>query len=130
MMPLLEPVPRWSTVVAVSPMRMVTSLSGTQGLSRTLHEAVQFNAHEVLSRDWVTCPILNRTEAPGRVDIVILNNRPGGKSWGAGEPATRPVAAVIANALFDATGVRVRTWPLRGGRIYPHGWDRLNSRDF
>lgn len=82
-----------------------------QGLSRTLYEAVQFNAREVLSRDWVTYPILNSTEAPRRVDLVMLNNRPGAKSWGAGEPATRPVAAVIANALFDATGVRVRTIP-------------------
>ncbi|AOS45717.1 Nicotinate dehydrogenase subunit B [Lacunisphaera limnophila] len=94
-----------------------SSLLGTieanlvQGLSRTLHEAVQFNAREVLSRDWVTYPILNSTETPGAVDVVMLNNRPDTKLYGAGEPATRPVAAVIGNALFDATGVRVRTIP-------------------
>lgn len=82
-----------------------------QGLSRTLHEAVQFNSREVLSQDWATYPILNSTEAPGAVDVVMLNNRPDAKSYGAGEPATRPVAAVVGNALFDATGVRVRTIP-------------------
>lgn len=82
-----------------------------QGLSRTLHETVQFNAREVRSHDWVTYPILNSTETPGVVVVVMLNNHPGAKLYGAGEPATRPVAAVIGNALFDATGVRVRTIP-------------------
>jgi nicotinate dehydrogenase subunit B len=82
-----------------------------QGLSRTLHEAVRFTASEVTSTDWASYPILTSMEAPGAVDVVMLNNRPDAKSYGAGEPATRPVAAVIGNALFDATGVRVRTIP-------------------
>jgi nicotinate dehydrogenase subunit B len=82
-----------------------------QGLSRTLHEAVQFTASEVTSVDWATYPILDITEVPDAVDVVLLNNRPDAKSFGAGEPATRPVAAVVGNALFDATGVRVRRVP-------------------
>ena len=82
-----------------------------QGLSRTLHEAVQFTGKEVTSVDWVTYPILDTTEIPDSVEVVMLNNHPDAKSRGAGEPATRPVAAVIGNALFDATGVRVRTVP-------------------
>lgn len=82
-----------------------------QGLSRTLHEAVQFTAREVTSTDWTSYPILSSMEVPEAVDVVMLNNRPDAKSYGAGEPATRPVAAVIGNAIFDATGVRVRTIP-------------------
>lgn len=51
-------------------------------------------------------------EVPDAVDAVIVNNRPEAPSRGAGEPSTRPVAAAIANALFDATGVRLRRCPL------------------
>lgn len=88
-----------------------------QGLSRTLHEAVQFTGDEVTSVDWATYPILDITEIPDAVDVVMLNNRPEAKSRGAGEPATRPVAAVIGNAIFDATGVRVRTVPFTRERL-------------
>lgn len=82
-----------------------------QGLSRTLHEAVRFTSTAVLSADWATYPILDMTEVPDAIDVVMLNNRPGAKSTGAGEPATRPVAAAVANAFFDATGVRLRRVP-------------------
>lgn len=83
-----------------------------QGMSRAMHEAVRFDATRVLSVDWLTYPIVDMTEVPDAIDIVILNNRPDARSRGAGEPATRPVAAAIANALFDATGVRLRRVPL------------------
>jgi CO/xanthine dehydrogenase Mo-binding subunit len=46
------------------------------------------------------------------VDIVMVGNKAGGKVYGAGEPATRPVPAAIANALHDAIGARVRRVPL------------------
>ncbi len=94
------------------------SLAGTieanliQGMSRAMHEAVRFDASRVLSVDWLTYPIVDMTEVPDAIDIAIVNNRPGTESRGAGEPATRPVAAAIANALFDATGARVRRVPL------------------
>ena len=93
------------------------SLNGTieanlmQALSRAKHEQVMFTATRVTSVDWATYPMLDMTEVPDAVDIVLLNNRPDAKPLGAGEPATRPVAAVIANALFDATGVRIRRVP-------------------
>jgi CO/xanthine dehydrogenase Mo-binding subunit len=93
------------------------SLRGTieanlmQAMSRAKHEAVRFDASRVLSVDWVSYPIVDITEAPDAVDIVILNNIPGTRSLGAGEPTTRPVAAAIANALHDALGVRVRRVP-------------------
>ncbi len=83
-----------------------------QGMSRAMHEAVRFDATRVLSVDWLTYPIVDMTEVPDAIDIVMVNNRPGAASRGAGEPGTRPVAAAIANALFDATGVRLRRVPL------------------
>ena len=82
-----------------------------QAMSRAKHEAVRFDATRVRSVDWITYPIVDITEAPDAVDIVMLNNTPKAKAHGAGEPTTRPVAAAIANALHDALGVRVRRVP-------------------
>jgi len=76
-----------------------------------MHEAVRFDATRVLSTDWITYPIVDMSEVPDAVEIVLLNNRPDAQSRGAGEPASRPVAAAIANALFDALGVRPRRVP-------------------
>jgi len=83
-----------------------------QAMSRAMHEAVRFDATRVLSTDWLTYPIVDMMEVPDAIDIMLVNNRPEARSRGAGEPATRPVAAAIANALFDATGVRLRRVPL------------------
>ena len=83
-----------------------------QAMSRAMHEAVRFDEARVTSVDWITYPIVDMTEVPDAVDIVMLGNTPGNKSYGAGEPTTRPVAAAIANALHDALGVRVRRVPL------------------
>jgi nicotinate dehydrogenase subunit B len=83
-----------------------------QAMSRARHEAVRFDAARVLSADWLTYPIVDMTEVPDSIAIVMLNNRPEARSRGAGEPSTRPVAAAIANAIFDATGVRLRRCPL------------------
>lgn len=83
-----------------------------QAMSRARHEAVRFDERRVRSVDWVTYPIVDMTEVPDAIEIEIVGNRPGAKSGGAGEPSSRPVAAAIANALFDATGVRLRRVPL------------------
>jgi CO/xanthine dehydrogenase Mo-binding subunit len=83
-----------------------------QAMSRAKHEAVRFDDTRVLSVDWLTYPIVDMTEVPDAIDIVLVNNRPEAPSRGAGEPATRPMAAALANALFDATGVRLRRCPL------------------
>jgi CO/xanthine dehydrogenase Mo-binding subunit len=82
-----------------------------QSLSRTLWEEVRFDNKNVTSVDWVSYPILDITETPETIDIVLIDH-PEIPPTGAGEPATRPVAAAIANAVFDATGVRVRRAPL------------------
>ena len=81
-----------------------------QGISRTLWEEVKFDKNNVTSVDWVTYPILDITETPDQVDVVLINH-PEIAPSGAGEPSSRPVAAAIANAIFDATGVRIRRVP-------------------
>jgi CO/xanthine dehydrogenase Mo-binding subunit len=83
-----------------------------QAMSRTMHEAVRFDATRVRSVDWVTYPIVDMTEVPDAIDVVILGNQPGAKIYGAGEPSSRPVPAAIANALHDAIGRPVRRVPL------------------
>jgi nicotinate dehydrogenase subunit B len=81
-----------------------------QAISRALWEEVKFNTKTVTSVDWLTYPILDIAETPEDIDVVLID-RPEIPPTGAGEPATRPVAAAIANAVFDATGVRIRRVP-------------------
>ena len=85
------------------------------GASRALLEEVAFNRQRVTSLDWVTYPIMRFADAP-TVSTVIVQ-RTDLASTGAGEPPTVPVAAAIANAFFDATGVRIRTAPMSPGRV-------------
>ncbi len=87
-----------------------------QSTSRALWEEVKFDPKSVTSIDWLTYPILDMTEAPETVDIVLIN-RPTVNPSGAGEGATRPTAAALANAIFDATGVRIRRAPLTPERV-------------
>ena len=78
-----------------------------QGISRTLWEEVTFDSKNVTTVDWLTYPILDITETPERVEVVLID-RPGIAPSGSGEPSIRAVAAAIANAIFDATGQRLR----------------------
>ena len=87
-----------------------------QGISRTLWEEVTFDAKNVTSVDWMTYPILDITETPEAIEVVAIN-RPEVAPTGAGEPSIRPVAAAIANAIFDATGVRIRRVPFSPDRV-------------
>ncbi len=82
-----------------------------QATSRALWEEVKFDASNVTSVDWRTYPILGLADAPEQVDIVMINH-PEIAPSGAGEASSRPVAAAIANAVFDATGARIRRAPL------------------
>jgi CO/xanthine dehydrogenase Mo-binding subunit len=91
-------------------------------LSRTLHEEVQFDTEKVLSVDWVTHPSLTHLDTPERIDVVIVNgdpnpNRPDLPHYGAGETVCKPTLAAVANAIFDATGVRLRRVPFRDERV-------------
>jgi CO/xanthine dehydrogenase Mo-binding subunit len=86
-----------------------------QTLSRTLHEEVKFDRSRVTSVDWASYPILTFPEAPP-IEVALLD-RPELPPLGAGEAATAPVAAALANAIFDATGVRLRTVPFTLQRV-------------
>ena len=86
-----------------------------QGVSRALYEEVTYDANGVTSLDWGTYPILRFPEVP-ELDIVLIN-RPEMQPLGAGEGATIPPAAAIANAIFDAVGVRLREGPFTPKRV-------------
>ena len=80
-----------------------------QTVSRTLMEQVTWDSTKVLSRDWVSYPILRHDQVP-KV-LVDLIDQPGQPSWGAGEPTACAIPAAIGNAVFDATGARLRAVP-------------------
>ena len=86
-----------------------------QTISRTLHEEVAFNRSRVTSDDFASYPILKFPEVPA-VEVILVD-RPDQPLMGAGEAATAPVAAAIGNAVFDATGIRLRTVPLTAERV-------------
>ncbi len=86
-----------------------------QGVSRALIEEVKFTKSRVTTLDWESYPILRYKDSP-EITYTLLN-RPELRSSGAGEPATAPVAAAIANAFFDATGKRIRTMPMTPARV-------------
>ena len=80
-----------------------------------LIEEVAFDSNGVTSLDWNGYPILRFPDVP-EVEVVLIN-RPEMSPLGAGEPATVPVPAAIANAIFDATGARVREAPFTPQRV-------------
>jgi nicotinate dehydrogenase subunit B len=86
-----------------------------QTVSRTLLEEVKFDRAQVTSLDWESYPILKFPQAP---EIVIeLIDRPSEKPWGAGEPSAAVIPSAIANAVFDATGVRLRSIPYTPAKV-------------
>jgi CO/xanthine dehydrogenase Mo-binding subunit len=87
-----------------------------QSLGRTTKEEVMFDRSNVTSVDWNTYPVARASDVPPVVDIVLIN-RPDLPPGGAGEPSSRPTAAAIANAVFDATGARVRQIPLTPANV-------------
>jgi len=86
-----------------------------QTVSRTLKEEVTFDRSRVTSLDWASYPILTFPEVPD-VDIDLID-RPTEKPWGVGEPAASVVPSAIANAVFDAAGVRMRSVPFTFAKV-------------
>ena len=82
-----------------------------QTVSRTLIEQITFNRSNVTSLDWASYPIIRFNDAPP-VEVTILDH-PDMPAQGSGEPSVNPVAPAIGNAVFDATGVRLRGMPMR-----------------
>jgi CO/xanthine dehydrogenase Mo-binding subunit len=100
----------------INPDGVINQIEGgaIQATSWALKEAVRFDNNRVTSDSWETYPILRFSEIP-EVDVrIIPSEHP---SVGAGEASLGPTVAAIANAVFDALGVRVRDLPITAERI-------------
>ena len=102
---------------AVNPGFIENQINGmlVQATSRMLLEEVTFSKTNVTSLDWNSYPILRFEDCPEVTAIVV--QRLNEKSTGGGEEVLGPAAAAIANALFDATGVRMQEYPLTPNRV-------------
>ena len=103
--------------LAVNPALVENQIVGQviQSVSRLLKEEVLFDKTGVTSLDWVSYPILRFAEHPDVVPIVV--QRLDEPSTGAGEEVMGATAAALANAFFDATGVRLRQYPMTPERV-------------
>jgi nicotinate dehydrogenase subunit B len=126
--------------ISMSPDLIANQAEGAaiQGLSRALYEELTFTKERVTSTDWVSYPILRIKDSPD-VTVAIVSpqgyviNKPGGgtnvqaantaaaaANWattGSGEPSQVPPPAAVANAFFDATGVRIRQAPMSPAHV-------------
>jgi CO/xanthine dehydrogenase Mo-binding subunit len=105
--------------IIINPFTLDRTIEGNlvQTTSRTLYEEVKFDRKMVNSVDWVTYPILNSMDAPEEIRIKKIDRPELGKPMGAGEPTTRITPAAIANAFYDATGIRMRKIPFTPARV-------------
>ncbi|MDC7785138.1 molybdopterin-dependent oxidoreductase [Rhodoplanes sp. TEM] len=103
---------------AVNPSGIRNQIEGAivQSTSWTLFEAVRFDRTRITSRSWADYPILRFDAVPASVEVHIID-RPGQPFLGTGESGQGPTAAAIANAVADATGVRLRDLPLDRAKV-------------
>jgi CO/xanthine dehydrogenase Mo-binding subunit len=103
--------------LAINPELIENQMSGNlmQGASKILHEELQFSKTRVTSQDWVTYPMLRFKEHPNVTTVVVVRNDQ--NPTGSGEPPQVPVGAAVANAFYDATGVRIFQAPLTPARV-------------
>jgi CO/xanthine dehydrogenase Mo-binding subunit len=113
----------------VHPDSVMAQLEGgtIMGLSRAIKDEVTFGKNRITSGDWVTYPIVRFRDLPASIDIRILNPTAADNGsiarWtkvpngGIGEPSSIAVPAAVANAVFDATGVRIRSTPFTPARV-------------
>jgi nicotinate dehydrogenase subunit B len=127
--------------ITIGPQLVANQMSGAmiQGLSRVMWEAVSWNKERVTTLDWVSYPLLRFKDTP---TVTLVNAHPGeykvvvpgaldtdvtkgnteafNEGWtlsGSGEPPTAAIGSAMANAIFDATGVRVRQSPLTPANV-------------
>ena len=103
--------------LVVSPDGTINQIEGgtIQTVSRTLLEAVRWDRREVLSRDWASYPIIRHDQVPRvEVDLIARSDQP---TFAAGEPTPCAIPAAIGNAVFDATGARLREVPFTPDRV-------------
>ena len=102
---------------AVNPDGIANQIEGgmVQAASWTLLEEGRWDARRMTSDDYATYPIIDFPRTP-RIESVLID-RPDLPSLGVGEGSQGPTGAAIANAIFDATGVRLRRVPFREARV-------------
>jgi nicotinate dehydrogenase subunit B len=112
----------------VSPDGVANQIEGgvIQSLSWSLKEQVRFDPRQVLSSDWASYPILGFGEAPP-VEVTLID-RPNAPFLGTGEASQGPTVAALANAIFDATGARLRQLPFTPERVLSALQDRSAPR--
>jgi nicotinate dehydrogenase subunit B len=110
--------------LVINPDALTRTLEGgmLHSVSRALFEEARFDRQKMLTVDWVTSPTMTHADVPERIDIVHVNgdpnpNRPDLRHYGAGETVCKPMLAAVANAIFDATGVRLRRVPFTAARV-------------
>ena len=110
--------------LVINPEALIRTIEGgtLHTLSRALHEEVTFDTEKVTSVDWATYPTLTHADTPESIEVVLVNgdpnpNRPDLPHYGAGETVCKPLIAAVANAIYDATGVRLRRVPFRNARV-------------
>ncbi len=103
-------------IVNPETLRHVIDRQLVYGTSRAMIEETQFDANMVTSVDWLTYPVLHIGDLPDAIDIHLIE-RPDVAPSGAAEMALGLVPAAIGNAVFDATGVRLRRVPFTPERV-------------
>jgi nicotinate dehydrogenase subunit B len=110
--------------LVINPEGLTRTLEGglLHSVSRALHEETRFDESKMLTVDWATSPTMTHADVPERIDIVHVNgdpkpDRPDLRHYGAGETVCKPMLAAVANAVFDATGVRMRRLPFTAPRV-------------
>lgn len=103
--------------IIINPAGLKAQIEGNvvHGVSRTLKEEVVLDGKTSTSRDWESYQVLRFTELP-EIKIALIN-RPNAAPTGSGENAMTAIPAAIANAVFDATGARIRRLPLTPARV-------------
>jgi CO/xanthine dehydrogenase Mo-binding subunit len=109
-------------VINPAALRATVENAMLHSLSRALYEEVTFDTEKVTSVDWRSSPTLTHLDTPASIDVVLVNGDPNPKRadlphYGAGEAACKPMLAAVANAIYDATGVRLRRIPFRPERV-------------
>ena len=110
--------------LVINPEALRNTIEGgmLHSLSRALHEEVQFDTEKVTSTNWSSHPSLRHGDTPAVIDVVLVNgdpnpDRPDLPHYGAGEAVCKPLLAAVGNAIYDATGVRLRRVPFRDERV-------------
>ncbi len=103
-------------VIAPDLLKQALEAQIVQTASRALIEEVKFDQRNVTSVDWASYPILDMKDAPESIDITLIDH-PEMAPFGGGEAGCRPLAAALANAIFDATGVRLRQAPFTADKV-------------